>query len=154
MPIRQGSPRRLGRPRGAHVPGRQVDMKSAARHREQSVLHQSAQGNVGIVAAIPIVVEQIMLKPICQPRTSVVVRLDPQQELARAVLAQAVADACNLTIDERERLAAAAFLLDGAEVLWFWCAVGGLDPRVVRRYARQLFDHPQEFELLATRAGS
>lgn len=95
-----------------------------------------------------------MLKPIRQPKTSLVVRLDPQQELARAVLAQAVADACNLTIDERERLDAAAFLLNGAEVLWFWCAVGGLDPRVVRRYARQLFDHPQEFELLPTRAAS
>ncbi len=96
----------------------------------------------------------ILLKPIRQPKTSLVVRLDPQQELARAVLAQAVADACNLTIDERERLAAAAFLLNGAEVLWFWCAVGGLDPHVVRRYARQLFDHPQEFELLPTQAAS
>ena len=53
-----------------------------------------------------------------------------------------------------ERLAAAAFLLNGAEVLWFWCAVSGLDPRIVRRYARQLFDHPQEFELLSTQAAS
>jgi hypothetical protein len=99
-------------------------------------------------------VEQIMLIPIRQSKTSLVVRLDPQQELARAVLAQAVADACNLTIDERERLAAAAFLLNGAEVLRFWCAVGGLDPRVVRRYARQLFDHPQKFEFLPTQAAS
>ena len=87
--------------------------------------------------------EHIMLKPIRQTKTSLFVRLSPQQELARAVLAQAVADACSLTIDERERLAAAAFLLNGAEVLWFWCAVGGLDPRVVRRYARQLFDRPR-----------
>jgi hypothetical protein len=117
-------------------------------------LHQSAQRDIGIVAATAVVVEQMMLKPIRQPKTSLVVRLDPQQELARAVLAQAVADACNLTIDERERLAAAAFLLNGTEVLWFWCAVGGLDPRVVRRYARELFDHPQEFELLPTRTAS
>jgi len=117
-------------------------------------LHQSAQGDVGIVAATALVVEQMMLKPIRQPKTSLVVRLNPQQELARAVLAQAVADACNLTIDERERLAAAAFLLNGTEVLWFWCAVGGLDPRVVRRYARQLFDHPQELELLPTQKPS
>jgi hypothetical protein len=117
-------------------------------------LHQSAQRDVGIVAAAAVVVKHIMLKPIRQPKTSLVVRLDPQQELARAVLAQAVADACNLTIDERERLAAAAFLLSGAEVLWFWCAVGGLNPRVVRRYARQLFDRPQEFELLPTQAAS
>jgi hypothetical protein len=95
-----------------------------------------------------------MLKPIRQPRTSLVVRLDPQQELARAVLAQAVADACNLTIDERERLAAVTFLLSGAEALWFWCAVGGLDPQLVRRYARELFDHPQEFELLPAQAAS
>ena len=100
------------------------------------------------------VVEHIMLKPIRQSKTSLVVRLDPQQELARAVLAQAVADACNLTIDERDRLAAAAFLLHGAEVLWFWCAVGGLDPRVVRRYARHLIDHPQEFALLPPQAAS
>jgi hypothetical protein len=117
-------------------------------------LHQFAQGDVGMVAATAPVVEHIILKPMRQPERSVVVRLDPQQELARAVLAQAVADACNLTIDERERLAAAAFLLNGAEVLWFWCAVGGLDPHVVRRYARQLFDYPEEFELLPTRAAS
>ena len=114
----------------------------------------SAQSAVGIVAVTAGVVEHIMLKPIRQSKTSLVVRLDPQQELARAVLAQAVADACNLTIDERERLAAAAFLLNGAEVLWFWCAVGGLDPQVVRRYARQLFDQPEEFELLPTRKAS
>ena len=105
---------------------------SASKHGEPSFVHQSAQSDVGIVAVTAGVVEQIMLKPIRQSRTSLVVRLDPQQELARAVLAQAVADACNLTIDERERLAAAAFLLNGAEVLWFWCAVGGLDPRAVR----------------------
>jgi hypothetical protein len=109
---------------------------------------------MGMVAAPAVGVEQIMLTPIRQAKTSPVVRLDPQQELARAVLAQAVADACNLTIDERERLAAAAFLLNGTEVLWFWCAVGGLDPQVVRRYARQLFDRPEEFELLPTRAAS
>jgi hypothetical protein len=95
-----------------------------------------------------------MLKPTRQLKSSLVVRLDPQQELARAVLAQAVADACHLTIDERERLAAAAFLFNGAEVLWFWCAMGGLDPHVVRRFARELFDHPQEFELLPTLAAS
>ena len=95
-----------------------------------------------------------MLKPTRQPKSSLVVRLDPHQELARAVLAQAVADACHLTIDERERLAAAAFLFNGAEVLWFWCAMGGLDPHAVRRFARDLFDHPQEFELLPTLAAS
>ena len=95
-----------------------------------------------------------MLKPIRRRNATRVVRLDPQQELARAVLAQAVADACNLTLDERERLAAAAFLFNGAEVLSFWCSVGGLDPHVVRRYARQLFDHPEEFELLPTQAAS
>jgi hypothetical protein len=117
-------------------------------------MHQSAHGDVGILAATAFVVEHMTLNPIHQPKTSRVVKLDPQQELARAVLAQAVADACNLTIDERERLAAAAFLLNGAEVLWFWCAVGGLDPRVVRRYARQLFDHPQEFELLPAEKAS
>ena len=108
-----------------------------------------------MAAATAVVVEHIMLKPILrQTRTSPVVRLDPQQELARAVLAQAVADACNLTIDERERLAAAAFLFSGAEVLWFWCAVGGLNPHLVRRYARQLLDCPEEFELLPARAAS
>ena len=106
-----------------------------------------------MVAATAGGMAQIMLKPVRQPKTSPV-SLDPQQELARAVLAQAVADACNLTIDERERLAAAAFLLNGTEVLWFWCAVGGLDPQVVRRYARQLFDRPEEFELLPARAAS
>ncbi len=96
-----------------------------------------------------------MLKPILgQTKTSQFVRLSPQQELARAVLAQAVADACSLTIDERERLAAATFLLNGAEVLWFWCAVGGLDPHLVRRYARQLFERPEEFELLPALAAS
>jgi len=95
-----------------------------------------------------------MLKPIRQSKASFVVRLDPLQELARAVLAQAVADAGNLTIDERERLAAAAFLLNGAEVLSFWCVLGGLDPRAVRRYAQQLFDRPQDFELLPTQAAS
>jgi len=116
-------------------------------------LHRFAQGDVGMVAATAGGMAQIMLKPVRQPKTSPV-SLDPQQELARAVLAQAVADACNLTIDERERLAAAAFLLNGAEVLWFWCAVGGLDPQVVRRYARQLFDQPEEFELLPTRKAS
>jgi hypothetical protein len=106
-----------------------------------------------MVAATADGMAQSMLKAIRQPKTSPV-RLDPQQELARAVLAQAVADACNLTIDERERLAAVTFLLSGAEALGFWCAVGGLDPHVVRRYARRLFDHPQEFELLPTQAAS
>ncbi len=131
-----------------------MDMKSASEHGEPSFVHQSAQSEVGLVAVTAGVGEHIMLKPIRQSKTSLLVRLDPQQELARAVLAQAVADACNLTMDERERLAATAFLLHGAEVLWFWCAVGGLDPRVVRRYARQLFDHPQAFELLPTQAAS
>jgi hypothetical protein len=32
--------------------------------------------------------------------------------------------------------------------------MGGLDPHVVRRFARDLFDHPQEFELLPTLAAS
>jgi hypothetical protein len=100
-------------------------------------------------------VEQIMMmKPIRRPKTSLVVKIDPQRELARAVLAQAVSDACSLTIDERQRLGAAAFLLDGDEVLSFWCAVGGLDPDDVRDYARLLFDSPQEFELLPTQGAS
>ena len=130
-----------------------MNIKSASRDDDSPQLHQSAQADVGTAAA-EVVVEHIMVKPISQPKTSLSVKLDPQQELARTVLAQSVADACSLTIDERERLAAAAFLLNGAEVLWFWCAMGGLDPRIVRRYARQLFDHPREFELLPTRAAS
>jgi hypothetical protein len=117
-------------------------------------LQQSAQGDVGIGAAATVVVEPTMLKLTRQPRTSLLVKLDPQQELARAVLAQAVADACHLTIDERERLDTAALLFNGAEVLWFWCAMGVLDPHDVRRFARELFDRPQEFELLPTRSAS
>lgn len=102
----------------------------------------------------PLVQRIMMMKPIHRPKTSLVVKLDPPRELARAVLAQAVSDACSLTIDERQRLDAAAFLLDGDEVLSFWCAVGGLDPDDVRDYARLLFDSPQEFELLPTQGAS
>ena len=62
--------------------------------------------------------------------------LRPEQRLAAAVLAQAVADA-RLRTDWRRRLGASAFL-NGADLMEFWCDVAGLDPAVVRQKARRL----------------
>ena len=70
----------------------------AKKDTPQALLHQLVQSDAGVVATTAVVVEHIMLKPIRQPKTPLVVRLDPQQELARAVLAQAVVDASSMRI--------------------------------------------------------
>ena len=59
----------------------------------------------------------------------------PEQRLAAAVLAQAVADA-RVQRNARRRERAIAFQ-QGADALLFWCAVAGLDPDVIRQKARR-----------------
>jgi hypothetical protein len=77
-------------------------------------------------------------RPVRQARLGLNARsLSPEQRLAGAVLAQAVADSRNRSYDERRRRGASAFL-QGADLMAFWCSVAGLDPDVVRQKARRL----------------
>ena len=63
--------------------------------------------------------------------------VDAHQELAAAVIRQALLDAANPDAAERVRAGAQAFLA-GSPMLRLWCGVAGLDPRLVRaRYLKQ-----------------
>ena len=58
-------------------------------------------------------------------------RTNAHQELAAAVIRQAVLDASSLNAPEPVRLGARAFLAD-SPMLRHWCGVAGLDPALVR----------------------
>ena len=78
------------------------------------------------------------MKPIRQAPIDLVQReLRPEQQLAGAVLAQAVADLHDPTITPLERDRARHFLVSSAW-LAFWCAVAGVDLAVVREQSRAL----------------
>jgi hypothetical protein len=55
---------------------------------------------------------------------------DAHQELAIAVIRQAVIDATNPVAETRVRAGARAFL-NGSPMLREWCGVAGIDPRLV-----------------------
>ena len=57
--------------------------------------------------------------------------VDAHQELAAAVIHQAVLDAASPDAPEPVRLGARAFLR-GSPMLKLWCCVAGLDPKVVQ----------------------
>ena len=57
--------------------------------------------------------------------------IDAHQELAAAVIHQAVLDAASPDESERVRVGARAFLA-GSPMLQLWCSVAGLDPHVVQ----------------------
>ena len=56
--------------------------------------------------------------------------IDAHQELAVAVIRQAVVDATNPSAETRVRAAARAFLA-GSPMLYQWCGVAGIDPVLV-----------------------
>jgi hypothetical protein len=56
--------------------------------------------------------------------------MDAHQELAIAVIRQAVVDATNPVAESRVRAGARAFL-NGSPMLREWCGVAGIDPRLV-----------------------
>jgi hypothetical protein len=60
-------------------------------------------------------------------------QLEPWQELAAAVIHQAVLDA-RQPFGARERLRALTFLRDSPDLRW-WCGVAGLDPDLVAAMA-------------------
>ena len=57
--------------------------------------------------------------------------VDAHQELAAAVIHQALLDAASPDTPERVRVGARAFLA-GSPMLQQWCCVAGLDPGLVR----------------------
>jgi hypothetical protein len=56
--------------------------------------------------------------------------VDAHQELAVAVIRQALADATSRSATRRVRMSARAFLAD-SPMLREWCGLAGLDPRLV-----------------------
>ena len=66
-----------------------------------------------------------------------------EQELALAVLAQAIQDAHDAHLAEPVRASASAFLLTQTAMFEFWIAVAGLNAEVVQHHARQwIVDQP------------
>jgi hypothetical protein len=83
--------------------------------------------------------------PLRQARANVFKRRawSAEQELALAVLAQAIQDAHDAHLAEPVRASASAFLLTQTAMFEFWIAVAGLNAEVVQHHARQwIVDQP------------
>jgi len=65
----------------------------------------------------------------------------PEQQLAAAVLRQALTDARNAHLPKATRDQARWFISGGSEGLQFWCEIAGLRPQIVQTLAgRALVD--------------
>jgi hypothetical protein len=84
-----------------------------------------------------------MAAPIRQARTMLTVTApSPEQELAAAVLEQAIDDALSESAPAAHRASAAEFLKGGA-LLEFWSGVAGVEAALVGQRARQLIGSGQ-----------